>query len=94
MDEAKQITWTQPLSEDPLIAIIGGGLAGLSCATELSRNGIRSVVFDTGEHGAGGRLATRTTRDKSIRKGMMQDDAYLGSDLVFDHAGKSLIGKS
>ena len=88
VDESKQLTWQHSFPGDPHVAIIGGGIAGLSCAKELARHGIRSVVFDTGEHGAGGRLATRSTRDKSIRKLMMQDDAYMGSDLVFDHAGK------
>lgn len=40
------------------VAIIGGGMAGLSCATELAKRGISSTVFDKGR-GPGGRMATR-----------------------------------
>jgi cation diffusion facilitator CzcD-associated flavoprotein CzcO len=34
--------------DDPVTAIIGGGLSGLACAQELAKRGLRSVVFDTG----------------------------------------------
>ncbi|WP_199798651.1 NAD(P)/FAD-dependent oxidoreductase [Erythrobacter sp. HKB08] len=40
------------------IAIIGGGMAGLACATELACAGHAPVVFDKGR-GPGGRMATR-----------------------------------
>ncbi|WP_114520317.1 FAD-dependent oxidoreductase [Altererythrobacter sp. ZODW24] len=40
------------------IAIIGVGMAGLSCATELAKRGIKSVLFDKGR-GPGGRMAAR-----------------------------------
>lgn len=64
-----------------MTAIIGGGLAGLACAHELAQNyGLRSVVFDTGEHGVGGRLATRSSADGSLK------GAPPG--LVFDHAAQ------
>ncbi|PRW18398.1 hypothetical protein C2E21_9262 [Chlorella sorokiniana] len=66
---------------DPVTAIIGGGLAGLACAHELAQAyGLRSVVFDTGEHGVGGRLATRSSADGSLK------GAPPG--LVFDHAAQ------
>lgn len=42
----------------PRIAIIGAGLAGLSCARELASRGIDPVIFDKGR-GLGGRLSTR-----------------------------------
>ena len=40
------------------IAIVGAGLAGLSCAQELARGGLSPVLFDKGR-GLGGRLSTR-----------------------------------
>ena len=40
------------------IAIIGAGMAGLSCAMALAAKGYRSVLFDKGR-GPGGRMATR-----------------------------------
>ena len=54
VDNGKQVIWPQPLRQDANVAVIGGGLAGLSCALELARLGMRSVLFDTGEHGTGG----------------------------------------
>ena len=41
------------------IAIIGGGLAGLACATRLTRANHEVVIYDKGRS-PGGRLATRT----------------------------------
>jgi predicted NAD/FAD-dependent oxidoreductase len=40
------------------IAIIGAGMAGLSCAMELKARGMNPVLFDKGR-GPGGRMATR-----------------------------------
>lgn len=40
------------------IAIIGAGMAGLSCAVALARKGHKPVLFDKGR-GPGGRMATR-----------------------------------
>lgn len=42
----------------PRVAIVGGGLAGLTCARALVERGVDVVVFDKGR-AAGGRLATR-----------------------------------
>ncbi len=42
----------------PRTAIIGAGLAGLTCARELAAQGIDPVIFDKGR-GLGGRLSTR-----------------------------------
>jgi renalase len=44
------------------IAVIGAGMAGLSCARRLADAGYAPVVFDKGR-GIGGRLATRRTPD-------------------------------
>jgi predicted NAD/FAD-dependent oxidoreductase len=40
------------------ILVIGGGMAGLACATELARSGARVTVLDKGR-GPGGRMAAR-----------------------------------
>ena len=42
------------------IAVIGAGMAGLSCARRLAAAGLAPVIFDKGR-GVGGRLATRRT---------------------------------
>ena len=42
----------------PRIAVVGAGIAGLSCAGALKRAGIEVVVFDK-SRGAGGRMSTR-----------------------------------
>lgn len=39
--------FTKPVSDDPVVAIIGGGMAGLICALNLAKRGVRSTVFDT-----------------------------------------------
>ncbi|CAI6006910.1 unnamed protein product [Closterium sp. NIES-64] len=41
----------EPMSRDPHVAILGGGMAGLMCALGLAERGIRSTVFDTGGSG-------------------------------------------
>lgn len=41
------------------VAIIGGGISGLSCAKQLANRGIDSVVFDTGKKYVGGRCSSR-----------------------------------
>jgi renalase len=48
---------TYPMTP-PTIAIIGAGLAGLSCARQLHAAGLRITVFDK-SRGLGGRLCTR-----------------------------------
>ncbi|KAJ3674696.1 hypothetical protein LUZ60_005312 [Juncus effusus] len=69
----EQVVFNTPKSENPVVGIIGGGVSGLVCAAELEERGIRSVVFDTGLHGLGGRMATREIQPR---------------DLVFDHAAQ------
>lgn len=62
-------------------------MAGLSCALELAKSyNIRSTVFDTGEHGVGGRLGTRAGADGSLRR--PDPLPALADALVFDHAAQ------
>ncbi|CAI7807894.1 unnamed protein product [Closterium sp. NIES-54] len=50
----------EPMSRDPHVAILGGGMAGLMCALGLAERGIRSTVFDTVREGfAGGSVAVQ-----------------------------------
>jgi hypothetical protein len=56
------------------IAIIGAGMAGMSCALRLSRSGHEISLFDKGR-GPGGRMATRR----------MEHD---GTTLRFDHGAQ------
>ncbi|GAB4820527.1 hypothetical protein N2152v2_007573 [Parachlorella kessleri] len=83
----EQVAFQGVFPQDPLVAIIGGGLSGLVCSIELAKKGVRSVVFDTGEHGVGGRLATRSLKDGSL-PGADPSAAAAGAPLVFDHAAQ------
>ncbi|KAM1052110.1 uncharacterized protein LOC126619242 [Malus sylvestris] len=69
----EQVSFTTPISDDPIVGIIGGGMAGLACALFLEKRGVRSTVFDTGIHGLGGRLGTRVVDPQP---------------LIFDHAAQ------
>ncbi|KAA8537044.1 hypothetical protein F0562_029522 [Nyssa sinensis] len=69
----EQVSFTAPVSDDPIVAIIGGGMSGLVCALNLEKRGIRSTVFDTGLHGLGGRMGTRIIDPQP---------------LIFDHAAQ------
>ncbi|OAY84946.1 hypothetical protein ACMD2_09422 [Ananas comosus] len=69
----EQVVFATPPATDPVVAVIGGGVSGLVCAATLEERGIRSVVFDTGMHGLGGRMATRMIDPQQ---------------LVFDHAAQ------
>ena len=44
------------------VAVIGGGISGIACATALADAGLTVDVLDRG-HRLGGRLATQTLRD-------------------------------
>ncbi len=48
----------RPPSGGPSVAIVGAGLAGLTCAAELVRAGMSVEVFEK-SRGVGGRMATR-----------------------------------
>ena len=61
------------------IAIIGAGMAGLSCADRLARAGARPVVFEK-SRGIGGRMATRRAGD--------------AGDLSFDHGAQYIRSRA
>ncbi|KAE8721619.1 putative nuclease HARBI1-like [Hibiscus syriacus] len=43
----EQVKFAAGVSADPLVGIIGGGMAGLLCALSLEKRGVKSTVFDT-----------------------------------------------
>ena len=81
----------------PTVAIIGGGIAGLSCASHLSRSG-RCVptVFDTGRLRPGGRCSSRFPNDtpkeanrESERSEGTSQDRILRTQVI-DHAAQMI----
>lgn len=61
VDVARENTIADRLLEStrgPRIAIIGAGMAGISCAQTLERSGLHATLFEK-SRGPGGRLATR-----------------------------------
>lgn len=67
-------SWLRMGSSDKTIAIIGAGMAGLSCAQALSAAGHKVRLFDKGR-GPGGRMATRRAE-------------VCGATLRFDHGAQ------
>ena len=57
------------------IAVIGAGIAGLTCARQLSNAGLNPVVFDKGR-GIGGRVATRRSGDLRFDHGAPYAQAF------------------
>ncbi|XP_040385778.1 renalase isoform X2 [Oryza brachyantha] len=77
--QQEQVVFSTSVPPDPTVAVIGGGASGLACASSLAARGVRTVVFDTGMHGLGGRMATRA---------VAAGDAQQQQELVFDHAAQ------
>ncbi len=48
------------------VGVIGGGIAGLSCARRLQELGIETVCFDTGVRAPGGRASSRVWRGRPV----------------------------
>lgn len=64
----------------PAVAMIGAGISGLACATELRARGIATRVFDKGR-GPGGRMSTRRV-------------PTLGDSASFDHGAQYFTVRS
>merc|ERR1719491_1656270 len=79
------------------VAIIGGGIAGLSCAAHLTHHNHQSnkfvpTVFDTGRLRPGGRCSSRMPDDRPPKgkgKNRSSQDSIL-SGFVVDHAAQIL----
>jgi phytoene dehydrogenase-like protein len=59
------------------VAVIGGGLAGLTCAFKLARAGCATTVFDAGRR-TGGRASSRSVE-------------YHGQSITFNHGAQCLF---
>lgn len=53
-------------SAQPQVAVIGGGLAGLSAASRLAALGVSCTVFDMGTRNLGGRACSRVMQDQGV----------------------------
>ena len=73
------------------VAIIGGGIAGLSCAKYLCKQTYDVTVFDTGRLRAGGRASSRLPLDPPSPKTSTNDSFPHLSKHIFDHAAQLLI---
>jgi len=91
------------VNKKPSIGIIGGGIAGLSCATHLAKSSSSSTfsqitVFDTGRLRPGGRCSSRFPQDKPgssnvNTKRNTKSTSILANQLV-DHAAQILTVSS
>lgn len=74
----------------PSVVVVGAGVAGLSCARELSRVGWHPLVLERGR-GVGGRCATRRVEGQPVDHGV----AFLhGSDPGFVAEVEAVTGAS
>jgi len=69
------------------VAIIGGGIAGLSCARHLQHS-YDVTVYDTGRVRPGGRASSRQPNDRSKDDGENSMEYPLLSRFRFDHAAQ------
>lgn len=56
-----------PAGNGPSIAVVGGGIAGMTCADILSSKGYRVTVFDMGKHRPGGSMYGFSGASPTIR---------------------------
>ena len=83
-------TSSQTNSNKSSVAIIGGGIAGLSCAQHLQCSGSYSpTVFDTGRLRPGGRCSSRYPNDEP--KDRSQNQSSILSQYTFDHSAQILV---
>jgi predicted NAD/FAD-dependent oxidoreductase len=89
--EAYRARTSRAAVEPPLrIAVIGGGISGLTCARTLGDHGLHVTVFDRGR-GPGGRASTRRTEHGSFDHGAQY---FTVRDSRFDRAVASWIEES
>jgi predicted NAD/FAD-dependent oxidoreductase len=90
-------TISQMPFEKETVAIIGGGIAGLSCANALQSSGkFLPTVFDTGRLRPGGRCASRLPQDRpssklgdrTISSNVQSSQRWSGN--IVDHAAQIL----
>ena len=78
------------------VAIIGAGIAGLSCARELMSNGISVDIFEK-SRGPSGRMSTRRTQDGSADHGAQyftaRDDRFIKEVEIWMQTGIADIWK-
>ncbi|GKY96222.1 hypothetical protein MPSEU_000582100 [Mayamaea pseudoterrestris] len=76
-------------SQRQKVAIIGGGIAGLSCAQQLVNHSKYQVtVFDTGRLRPGGRCASRLPNDVASKKDAASPTFPILSQYCIDHAAQ------
>eukprot|EP00968_Pinguiococcus_pyrenoidosus_P004130 scaffold273_cov242-Pinguiococcus_pyrenoidosus.AAC.8 len=61
------------------VGILGGGIAGLSCALALEERGIECLVYDTGKRGVGGRASSRDLQGQAVDHAVQFVTATQGS---------------
>ena len=75
-------------TDKPTVAVIGGGIAGLSCASVLQQSRMfRPTVFDTGRLRPGGRCSSRFPGDQPKDDEQQMKTSIL-SKTLFDHAAQ------
>ena len=90
-----KLAMTASASNKKTVAVIGGGIAGLSCANALLSSGrFLPTVFDTGRLRPGGRCASRlpndrAKEDKDANNNSKSNRGILGSTII-DHAAQIL----
>ena len=88
----RRTVWSLPTkhisasSNKPSVAVIGGGIAGFSCASALKKGGkLEPTVFDTGRLRPGGRCSSRCSGDRP-KDG--EEKLSILSNSLFDHAAQ------
>lgn len=77
-----------PNHQQPKVAIIGGGMAGLNCAWELKQKGVRATVYEAAKRVTGRIFTDRTT---FAEQGMFSD---LGGEYIdTEHTAMRKIAK-